>query len=185
MLIGGFADEGFQKARTLEPPMPEQLGVERRHHDRIEVERAEFVHLLPAHLEKVRGVRIRGRCCRRGIVKSLRAVAARDAVIFYPGKFRKRRRWKVEPDVAIKFPISRITRITFGRAPDLPARIAIARKHRRPMRSETRRVDGATRARIAKDQPMGVDDEPTKVRFVQNRIETGTVSALRKPETSR
>src|SRR5207248_10147980 len=96
-----------------------------------------------------------------------------------------RRRWKVEPDVAIKFPISRITRITFGRAPDLPARIAIARKHRRPMRSETRRVDGATRARIAKDQPMGVDDEPTKVRFVQNRIETGTVSALRKPETSR
>src|SRR5438045_4005475 len=154
--------------------MPKQLGVERRHDDRIEVERAEFVHLLPAHLEKVRGVRIRDRRRCRGIVEFLRAVAARDAVIFYPGKSRKRRRWKVEPDVAIKFPISRIAGITFRRAPDLPARITIARKHRRPMRSETRRVDGAARARIAKDQPMGVDDEPTQVRIVQDAITTGT-----------
>src|SRR5436190_1124136 len=84
-----------------------------------------------------RGVRFSDSCRRRRIVKLLLvAVAARDAMIFYPGKFSQRRRrpgpkilkWKVEADVPIKFTIGRIARITFGCAPDLSARIAIARK---------------------------------------------------------
>ena len=40
--------------------MAEQLRVERRDHDRIEIQRAQFVHLLAPHLEEMRRVRFRG-----------------------------------------------------------------------------------------------------------------------------
>src|SRR5881392_1207743 len=115
-----------------------------------------------------------GSCAR--IVKLLLSVPPRDAMIFDPGKFSNRRgqsrpemfERKFETDVAIKFAISRIARITLGRAPDLPARIAIARENRGPGWREAGRVNRTARSRLAKHQPVGVDDEPAHARFPQH-----------------
>src|ERR1051325_11713109 len=109
--------------------MPEELGVERRDNDWIEIERAHFIELLSASFQEMGRVTFRCSSSGRRIVEFLLAVASSDAVIFDAREFANRRRvtWpeifcrQLESDVAIEFAIRRIARITFGSAPDLPA----------------------------------------------------------------
>ena len=76
----------------------------------------------------MRCVRVSRFFSRGAIVKILVLLAAGNAVIFHTGKFSDAARdrpqmleWKIESDIAIKFPIRRIARITFFRAPNLAA----------------------------------------------------------------
>src|SRR5205085_9781920 len=89
----------------------------------------------------------------------------------------------IEAYVAIKFAVRRIARITFFRAPDLPARIAIASERSWTGRRVTRRIDRALRLRISKEQTVRIQNEPANVRFLQNRIDPRRVSAFGQPKT--
>ena len=134
-----LANEQLEKTRPLKPPMPKQLGIERGDDDWIDIERRDLAQLPATLLEKMIGVRI-GRLFRRlAIVQFLFQPATGDAVIFHAGKFSHSARDRTEmferqfpSDVAIKFAIGRIARITFLCAPNLPARIAIPRERGRP-----------------------------------------------------
>src|SRR5947209_13195773 len=107
----------------------------------------------------MRGVRV-GRFFSRGsIVELLFAFSAGDPVIFHAGKFsdaaRNRTQMlerKIEADVAVKFPICRITRITFFRAPNLATRIAITPKRCWTCEGITWRINRALRLRISEQQ---------------------------------
>src|SRR5207237_9967951 len=137
----------------------------------------------------MRGVRV-GRFFSRGsIVELLFAFSAGDPVIFHPGKFsaaaRNRTQMlerKIEPDVAIKFPICRIARITFLRAPNLTARIAIAPERSRTGGRVTGRINRALRLRISEQQPVRVENKPANIRFLQNQVDPWRVSAFRQPK---
>src|SRR3979411_3253894 len=100
----------------------------------------------------MRGVRVSGFFGLGPIVKLLFGHASGDPMIFHSGKFSDAARdWtqmlerKIEADVTIKFAIRRISRITLFRAPNLAARIAIARKRSRTGRRVTRRINPAVR----------------------------------------
>src|SRR3954462_2526241 len=91
----------------------------------------------------------------------------------------------LEPDVAIKFPICGIARVTLSCAPDAPARIAIPGECGRPRQGVTGRVNRATRARLAEHQAVGIRDEPPDVRFAQDILNSRIIGAFGQPETSR
>src|SRR5438128_10869696 len=100
--------------------MTKQFRVERDNDDWIDIERSELSKLRAALFQEVRGVRISGFFSRGPIVKLLFNLSPRDAVIFHAGKFSHTARdwpqmlkWKIETDVAVKFAIRRIARITF------------------------------------------------------------------------
>ena len=90
---------------------------------------------------------------------------------------------KIESDVAVKFPIRRIARITLLRTPNLAARIAIARESSRTCRRVTRRINRALRCRSSKQQSVRVKNKPADIRFLQNRVESGRVGAFGQPKT--
>src|SRR5882724_11589705 len=121
----------------------------------------------------MRGVRV-GRFFGLGpIVNLLFRFASRDALIFHTGKFSRTARdrsqmlqWKVESDIAIKFAICRIARITFLRTPNLAARIAIARERSRTCRGVTRCVNRALWSRSSKQQSVRVENQPADIRFL-------------------
>src|SRR5436305_5075000 len=92
---------------------------------------------------------------------------------------------KLEPDVAIEFPVDRIAGISFRRAPDLPARIAIARERRRSSRRETGRVNRAARPGVRQHETVRVHDEPPDIRFTKDILDTRMVSAFRQPKPGR
>jgi hypothetical protein len=69
------------------------------------------------------------------------------------------------------------------RAPNLPARIAIARKGSRTRRRENRRVNGASRQRISEKQAVRIEDEPANIGFLQDGFEALCVSALGQPKS--
>src|SRR2546423_4779818 len=171
--------------------MAEQLGIEWRDDDRIEIEGAQVVELLPARAQEMRGMRVRHLRRGRRIVKLLLAMPAGDPVIFDAGKFSQSRiRFRpkmferpLEADVAVKFAIGWIAGITFSGAPDLPARIAIASERRRTGRREARSVDRAARPMIRQHQAMRINDEPTHVRFPEDVLNPGMISAFRQPES--
>src|SRR6267378_43004 len=78
-----------------------------------------------------------------------------DAMIFYAGEFpgsaRNRPEMvhrKIETDIPIEFPVGWIARITFLRAPNLPARIAVARENGRSRWRVTRRINRALWPRL-------------------------------------
>jgi len=90
---------------------------------------------------------------------------------------------KIEADVSVKIAISRITWITFFRAPDLLAGIAVARKRGGPCQRVIRRVNRRVRLRIAEYQTVGIEDKPTQVRFLQHRVHSWNVGTLRQPKS--
>src|SRR5437868_14314764 len=90
LAVGHFAKQPFEKYRPLKPPVPEQLGIEWRHDDRIEIERAKIVELLPPRLEKMRGMRVGHAGCGRRLIKFFLAVPIGDAVVFDAGEFSQR-----------------------------------------------------------------------------------------------
>src|SRR5947209_18406951 len=170
--------------------MAKQFRVEGNDDDRVEIERADFANLPPPFLEKMAGVCVSGffRCI--GVIKIFLR-ASGDSMIFYAGKFPEAARnrpqmvhRKIKTDVAIEFSISRIARITSLRAPNLAARIAIARESRRASCRVTRRVNAAPWARVAQHQTVRVEDEPAKVCFLKDRIQTGRVGTFGQPKAA-
>src|SRR4051812_26463120 len=90
---------------------------------------------------------------------------------------------KFETDVAIKFSIGRIARVPLGCAPNLPARIAIARENRGPGRREAGRVNRAARSRLAKHQPVSVDNKPANTCLPKEILDARLISAFRQPKS--
>src|SRR5438128_11957101 len=86
--------------------------------------------------------------------------------------------WKIESDIAVKFAIRRIARITFLRTPNLAAGIAIARERSRTGRRVTRRINRALRCRRSKQQSVRLKNKPADIRFLQHRLESGGVGAF-------
>src|SRR6266481_1140428 len=92
---------------------------------------------------------------------------------------------KIETDVAIKFAVSGISRVPFVSIPDLATRIGVPGERRRSFRCITGRVNRAARQRFSREQTMCVDNEPADVGFLQNNLQTQSVSAFRQPESGR
>src|ERR1700736_15355 len=123
-----FADEKFEKARSFEPPMTEQLRVEGNDNDCIDIGGNELTRLRAALFEKMRGMCIGclfGGC---SVIKLLFLLSPSDPVIFHAGKLPNPAadraevlEWEIESNVSIKFAIRRIARITFFSAPNLSA----------------------------------------------------------------
>src|SRR5256885_4159684 len=84
---------------------------------------------------------------------------------------------QIEADVAIEFAIRGIARITFLRAPNLSARIAVARKCSGTRRREARRVNRATRLRISKEQSVRVENEPADICFLRSEEHTSELQS--------
>src|SRR4029077_6702148 len=87
--------------------------------------------------------------CGLAIVKVFFRAAPGNSMIFHAGKFSDSAcDWaemferEIKTNVTIKFAIYRVARVTFVCAPNLPTRIAIARKGSRTCRRENRRVNG-------------------------------------------
>src|SRR2546423_2313579 len=168
LAVRRVANQCFQELGTFKPPMAEQLRIERRHDDRIEIEGSQIVELLPPRAQEIRGMRIGNTRRRHRLVRFLFAIAISNAVVLDAGEFSQRRslagpdmfEGKFKADVAIKFPIRRITRIPFRCAPDLPARITIARKRGGPVPGETGRVKRAALSQPAQHHISGGEEVP-------------------------
>src|SRR5947207_4318463 len=192
LIESGFSNEELEKARPFEPPMPKQFRVEGDHDDWIGIERARAAKLRRALFEKMVRMFVDGSFRCGAIVQFFFLTAIGDAVVFDAGKFARPPRdradvfeWKIEAGIAVKFPIRRVTGISFVRAPDLPARIPVAREGGRSGRRVTRRIDRATRLRICKKEAVSVENEPANVRFLQNRFQPRREGALRQPNPTR
>src|ERR1043166_7882724 len=164
ILRGDFADEQLQKARTFEPPVPEQFGIERNHDDWIEIRRDQSAEFFTALLDEMHRVRLSCSLRCGAIVQFLFRMAAGDPVVFHAGKLAHAARDRaemlqrqIETDVAIEVTICWIARVTFVRAPDLPARIAIAGERRRASARVTRRVNRAVRLRVPEEQAVRIE----------------------------
>src|SRR5438094_9780667 len=135
------------------------------------------------------GVRVSGFFGRGSIIELFFAFPTGDPVIFHTGKFPHTARdrpqmfkRKIETDVAVKFAICRIARITFFRAPNLAARVAVARERSWTRGRITWRINRALRLRIAEQQSVRVENEPSNIRFLQNRVEAGRISTFGQPK---
>ena len=167
------ANELFQENWSFEPPVPKQFRIERSDNDRVETDFADFANLLTALFQKVNCML----CCRifgcRSVIQLFLIAASGDPMVFYAGEFSGSARdrsqmfhGQIETDVAIKFPVSWIARIAFVRTPDLAARSGITCEGRWPCWCITGSVNGAAWARRSKEQPVSVDNEPAKIRFL-------------------
>src|SRR5438270_778240 len=153
-MCGDFADHLVEEFRTFEPPVAEQLSVEWRYDNRLKVRIGQLSDLPPAHFDEVLRVNLGDAMGRVPIVELLFAAPACDAVIFDAGELARRQcqltERKVEAYIAVEFAIRGIAGISFPRAPDLPARLAIASEGRRTGRRVTWCVYRADRLRIGK-----------------------------------
>src|SRR6266446_923508 len=181
----------LEEAQPFEPPMPKQFRVKWNDNDRVEVERAESLELLSSLFEKMSGVPVRGffRCT--AIVEIFFNAPSGDAMIFYTGEFPDSARdrpemvhRKIETDIPIEFPVGWIARITFLRAPNLPARIAVPRENGRSRWRVTRRINRALWPRLSVNQTVSIENEPTQVGCLQDRFQAGRVGALGQPKTN-
>src|SRR6266481_78852 len=166
------ANELFQENWSFKPPVPEQFRIERSDNDRVETDFADFANLLMALFQKVNCM---SRChvfgC-RSVIQLFLITASGDPMIFYTGEFsgspRDRSQMlhgKIETDVAIKIPVSRVAGIAFARTPDLAAGVGIACEGRWPRWCITGSVNGAAWARRSKKQTVRVDNEPAEIRL--------------------
>ena len=162
----GLTDERLEKARPFKPPMSKQFRVEWHNDGWIDIEGGELPKLRAPLFQKMRGMRVSSFFSLSSIVKLLLLFASSDAVIFHTGKFSHAARdrpqmleWKIESDIAVKFAIRRIARITFLRTPNLAAGITVAPKRSRTSRRVTGRVNRAPRLRISKQKPVGIENE--------------------------
>src|SRR4051794_1222633 len=109
----------------------------------------------------------------RPIIQLFLIAPSGDPMIFYAGKFSASAcerfqifHGQIETDVAIKFTVSWIAGISFVCTPDLTARSGIASECSWPCWCITGTVNGAAWGRGSKEQPMSVDNEPAKIRFL-------------------
>ena len=117
--------------------MTEQLGVERRDYNWIEVLRAQLSKLGTARFQKMRSMRVSRLIRRTAIVKFFVFILSCDAVILHAGELSNAAclrtqmlQRKIEPDVTVKLAIRRMSRIAYLRAPNLPAGVTVARERR-------------------------------------------------------
>src|SRR5260370_38353078 len=152
LLLSGLANEELKKTWSFQPPGDKQFGVEWDDTHWIKTGFANLANLLPPLLKKVRCMRFH--CFFRcpAIIQFLFLPTSGNAIIFHTGKsspftrdWAQMLHWKIETDVAIKFTVSRMTRITFVRAPDLPASIATAPENRWTGGRVMRRVNRPSR----------------------------------------
>ena len=66
---------------------------------------------------------------------------------------------QVPTDIAVKFPVNRVSRIADFGAPNLPAGFDIARKNSHAVRTDDRRVNAETRARVAVKDRVRIADK--------------------------
>src|SRR5215469_3172742 len=92
---------------------------------------------------------------------------------------------KIETNIAIKFPVSRISWITLVRAPDLPTCVRVSRKRRWPRRRITRRIDRTTRTRFSEQQAVCIQNEPANIRFLEDCFQARRVRTFWQPKSAR
>src|SRR6476661_8421457 len=121
----------------------------------------------------------------RSVIQIFLVGAPGDPMVFYAGEFSGSARDRsqmfhrqIETDVAIKIPVSWIAGIAFMRTPDLAAGGGITCEGSWPGWCKTGSVKGAPRVRRSKEQPVSVDNEPAEIRLLENRFQTGSVTAL-------
>ena len=156
-LVCCLPNKFFKEAGSFKPPMPKQFGIEWSYNDWIESQFADFANLLAALFQKVTGMFRRRIFRRHAVIQLFLITASGDPMIFHAGEFSAPASdWsqmflgKIETDVAIKFPVNWIARITFVRAPNLPTCVRVPRKRRRPSRRITRGINRAARLRFSK-----------------------------------
>src|SRR5271154_3643376 len=122
------------------------------------------------------------------LVNFLLSSTAGDAVIFHAGEPTIIWRWqmrfdviqiKVEADVAVEIAVTRVARITFVLAPNLPRGIKVASERRDAIRRENRRERAVARTRTRVQDAVRVEDEPADVRLLQKFLDAGNVGAFR------
>ena len=192
LVVRRLAQEMFEKLRTLEPPMTEQLGVERTDDDWINRHlRAERFKLADAVGQEIGGVRIRCELRPRTMVKLLVLGAPGDAVVFETGEFplsirAEERTQVVEAEIVADIPApiagGRVTRLSLFRAPDLPTRIAVAREDGRPFRRVARGVNGEARLRFAEHHTVCIEHEPFQVGLAQIFLNSRKIGAFGEPD---
>ena len=77
----------------------------------------------------------------------------------------------IKADVAVEIAIDWIARITFRRAPDLSAAIAVTSERSRTVGGVARSIDGLARARLAENQAVRIENEPAQVRLLHDGFE--------------
>src|SRR5262249_31041570 len=119
---------------------------------------------------------------------------ARDAMVFDPsvhaGAIRLNVRTEVivieiVADVSIELPVIIVSGITLAGAPDLTRTIRIAPESRDSRRAIYWCVYAVARPFIGRGDAMRFQDGKTDSLLIQERVQTGRVAALGKPETSR
>src|SRR5215208_265503 len=100
----------------------------------------------------------------RPVIQLFLIIASGDPMVFYTREFSGSARdrsqvfhWQVKTDIAIKFPISRMPRISFVRTPDLTGRSGITCEGGGPGWCITGSVNGAVWGRRSKEQSVSVD----------------------------
>src|SRR5438132_4618523 len=91
----------------------------------------------------------------------------------------------VEAEIAIELSVIHVTRIADVGAPDLLAGFNVARKSGDAGRRDHRRVDAATRLRVAEHDGVRVNDEEAYAGGSQQLINAGSVSTFRQPDAAR
>src|SRR5689334_8344366 len=84
---------------------------------------------------------------------------------------------QIETNVSIKIPIRRVTGIAFVRTPNPAARFWVAGESCWSCWRITGSKNGAARIRRSEQQPVCVEHEPAKIRFLQCQFEPGSVTA--------
>src|SRR5215471_11050079 len=183
--VSRLPNELFQEDWSFEPPVPKQFRIERSDNNRVETDFADFANLLAALFEKLNRMFCRRLFGRRPVIQLFIITASGNPMIFHAGEFSGSAgygsqlfHWKIETDVAIKFPVSWITRITFVRIPDLAACVGIARKSRGTRWRITGNVNRAARSRFSKERAMCIENEPAKIGFLQNGFEIVSVTTF-------
>ena len=118
----------LEETWTFEPPVPEQFGVKRDHHNRFELLSENSLNLATPRIQKMCRMPIGQPFCDCRIVKRLFTFARGNSIIFYAGKFSLPARnssevlkRKIETCVPVEFTIMRIAGVTDLSAPNLSA----------------------------------------------------------------
>ena len=54
--VRSLANQGFKKTRAFEPPVPKKFGIEGNDYNGIKTRRGDFADLLPASVDKLKGL---------------------------------------------------------------------------------------------------------------------------------
>ncbi len=194
LIVNRLSNKQVQKLRPFVPPVPKQFSVERAQDNRLDIGHAnQMLDLFRSADHEIACVMIGSGVRPTGYIDLFVRSAARNSMVLdasgFPRSVRGQERAQIVQIqivtyITIEIAISRITRISFLRAPDLFTRFTVASKSGRTGSRKARREDGVTRTRIAKHQPMRVERKPTQIRLLQIILETGEIGTFREPDAS-